>query len=77
MYEHFGKFLAGESLDMRGEVAMITRNVVIEGEVEEECPEYNGNCDHVRVRGLDTFGAHVKVSSKQWSVIRLLLRNPK
>jgi hypothetical protein len=46
---------------MRAEVALLSRNIVIEGETEDKCPPSNGNCDDKYVYGLDTFGAHVKV----------------
>lgn len=49
---------------MRGEVGVLTRSVVIEGETEEECPSYNGNCDLNEVRDLDTFGGHIKVGMR-------------
>ncbi|XP_053373073.1 cell migration-inducing and hyaluronan-binding protein-like [Mercenaria mercenaria] len=57
---HFGKVLH-DAVDMRAEVGLVTRNVVIRGEMEDECPEYNGNCEDSKVRGLDTFGAHIKI----------------
>ena len=43
---------------MRGEVGLLTRNIVIEGTVESSCPPENGNCD---VLNFDSFGGHVKV----------------
>ncbi|KAH3790048.1 hypothetical protein DPMN_168243 [Dreissena polymorpha] len=48
---------------MRAEVAMLTRNVVIRGAMEAVCPQNNGNCNDSIVNGLDTFGAHIKVST--------------
>ncbi|XP_045197941.2 cell surface hyaluronidase-like [Mercenaria mercenaria] len=60
-YTHFGKIIKGNTIDMRAEIALLTRNVVIEGEMEDTCPPGNGNCDDIYVYGWDTFGAHVKV----------------
>ncbi|XP_076070514.1 cell surface hyaluronidase CEMIP2-like isoform X1 [Mytilus galloprovincialis] len=46
------------NVDMRGEVAILTRNIKIRGEMELACPTVNGNCkDYTH----DTFGGHVKV----------------
>lgn len=59
-YTHFGEILVG-AIDMRAEVAVLTRSVVIEAEMEEECPSFNGNCDLKEVEGKDTFGGHIKV----------------
>ncbi|XP_053373997.1 cell migration-inducing and hyaluronan-binding protein-like [Mercenaria mercenaria] len=59
-YVHYGKVLHG-ALDMRAEVLLLNRDVVIQGEMDETCPAFNGNCEDETVRGLDTFGAHVKV----------------
>lgn len=59
-YDHFGEIVVG-AVDMRGEVGVLTRSIVIEGETEDECPSYNGNCDRNEVRDLDTFGGHIKV----------------
>ena len=58
---HFGEIVAG-AVDMRGEVAALTRSVVIRGQMEESCPAFNGNCNNVNVKNVDTFGGHVKVS---------------
>ncbi|VDH98251.1 Hypothetical predicted protein, partial [Mytilus galloprovincialis] len=45
------------NVDMRGEVAILTRNIKIRGEMELACPTVNGNCkDYTH----DTFGGHVK-----------------
>lgn len=46
---------------MRGEVGLLSRQILIEGEMEDGCPSFNGNCNFYEVRGLDTFGAHIKV----------------
>lgn len=47
---------------MRGEVAHLTRNIKLEGEVQLGCPPSNGNCgDCEECVTYDTFGAHLKV----------------
>ena len=73
-YMHFGEIVAG-SVDMRAEVGVLARSVVIEGEVETVCPEYNGNCDAKEVRKLDTFGAHVKVGDVNFTDVLLFFFN--
>jgi len=45
---------------MRGEVGLLTRRVVVEGEMEPTCPPGNGNCGEAILRNKDTFGAHIK-----------------
>ena len=47
------------NVDMRGEVAMLTRNIVIEAETQPNCPKKNKNCEETL--NLDTFGGHIKV----------------
>ncbi|KAL4222901.1 Hemicentin-1 [Mactra antiquata] len=59
-YVHFGEVLYG-AVDMRAEVALLSRRQVIKGEMEDECPDFNENCDENFVYGLDTFGAHIKI----------------
>ncbi|XP_053374772.1 cell migration-inducing and hyaluronan-binding protein-like [Mercenaria mercenaria] len=59
-FMHFGKILHN-AVDMRAEVALLSRKVVIRGEMEPECPNFNNNCNYEEVRGKDTFGAHTKV----------------
>ena len=54
---HFGEIV--HRVDMRGEVGLLTRNVVIQGEVEDTCPQGNGNCDVMD--DIDSFGGHIKV----------------
>lgn len=49
---------------MRGEVGLLSRRIVIEGEMEDDCPSFNENCNFYEVRGLDTFGAHIKVGTR-------------
>ena len=55
-YEHFGEII--DRVDQRGEVALLTRNIVIEGEVENQCVTSNGNCNKW---AIDTYGGHFKV----------------
>ena len=47
-----------DRVDERGEVALLTRNIKIEGELEPDCPTSNGNC---KAYSRDTFGGHFKV----------------
>ena len=56
-YMHYGEVTQG--VDERAEVALLSRNIVIEGRVENECPEVNDNCD---LYNQDTFGGHITVS---------------
>ena len=56
-YMHFGEMVEGV-VDQRGEVALLSRNIVIRGEMEDTCPSANKNCD---TYSYDTFGGHVKV----------------
>lgn len=53
---HFGKMI--QSVDMRGEVAILTRNIRIAGVMEDACLPENKNCDKF---DTDTFGGHIKV----------------
>ncbi|XP_076454826.1 cell surface hyaluronidase-like [Babylonia areolata] len=62
-YTHYGEITAG--VDERGEVALLSRNIVIEGKMEDECPEENGNCQWY---GQDTFGGHVTIEEGFGSV---------
>lgn len=62
-YEHFGEII--DRVDMRGEVALLSRNIVIEGEIEDKCVPSNGNCDK---EPTDTFGGQIKVWGKSSSV---------
>lgn len=55
-YRHFGEIEDG--VDMRAEVALLTRNVKIEGVMSRGCPANNENCENV---DFDTYGAHTKV----------------
>ena len=47
------------NVDMRGEIAMLSRNIKIRGEMQNGCPSSNRNCAKWK---FDTFGGHVKVS---------------
>ena len=55
-YTHYGEITDG--VDMRAEVALLSRNIVIEGHMEDMCPEENDNC---KQRTFDTYGGHIKV----------------
>lgn len=57
-YEHWGEMIANDRVDERGEVALLTRNIVIEGEMEDVCVPSNGNCARYKE---DTFGGQFKV----------------
>ena len=54
---HFGMIL--NNVDMRGEVALLTRNIVIEAELQPTCPPENENCEEAN--NMDSFGGHIKV----------------
>lgn len=62
-YEHFGQVV--NNVDMRAEVALLSRNIIIEGEVQSTCPQENGNCGsrghEEKEYDYDTFGGHIKV----------------
>uniref|UniRef100_A0AAV2MRF6 G8 domain-containing protein n=1 Tax=Knipowitschia caucasica TaxID=637954 RepID=A0AAV2MRF6_KNICA len=54
-YNHVGEILDG--IDMRAEVALLTRNILIYGEMENTC--YDDNlCQYFN---YDTFGGHIKI----------------
>jgi hypothetical protein len=57
---HFGNFTFG--IDERGEVAMLSRSILIEGVVEPECYITDSH-DQLMCNtfGYDTFGGHLKV----------------
>lgn len=46
-----------DGVDMRAEVGLLTRNIVIKGEMEDSC--YDGN--KCQFFNYDTFGGHIKV----------------
>lgn len=54
-YNHVGEILDG--IDMRAEVALLSRNVIIHGEMENVC--YGDNL--CQFFNYDTFGGHIKV----------------
>ncbi|KAK6195845.1 hypothetical protein SNE40_001189 [Patella caerulea] len=54
-FMHFGEVTDG--VDERGEVSLLTRNILIEGQMAYHCPPSNGNCDKFN---YDTFGGHIK-----------------
>jgi hypothetical protein len=56
---HWGEIVDG--VDERGEVALLTRNIVIEGEMQPGCYRDNGNCRQYK---YDTFGGHMIVVSR-------------
>ncbi|KAL4232333.1 hypothetical protein ACF0H5_009904 [Mactra antiquata] len=58
-YRHFGEIEDG--VDMRGEVALLTRNVKIQGDQQRGCPAENSNCDEKDTKFIDTHGGHLKV----------------
>lgn len=54
-FTHMGEIVDG--VDMRAEVALLSRNILIHGEMESSC--YGNNwCQYYT---HDTFGGHVKV----------------
>ncbi|XP_019373011.1 PREDICTED: transmembrane protein 2 [Gavialis gangeticus] len=52
---HMGDIIDG--VDMRAEVGLLTRNIVIKGEMEDSC--YDGN--KCQFFNYDTFGGHIKI----------------
>lgn len=56
-YLHIGEEIDG--VDMRAEVGLLTRNIVVMGEMEDRCYPYTNHiCDFF---DFDTFGGHIKV----------------
>lgn len=56
-YLHIGEVIDG--VDMRAEVGLLSRNVVVMGEMEGRCYEYSSKlCSFF---DFDTFGGHIKV----------------
>ena len=55
-------------MDERAEVGLLSRNIVIEGEVQDECSPINQKertaCERF---GRDTYGGHVMVSA--WTLV--------
>ncbi|XP_012867299.1 PREDICTED: cell migration-inducing and hyaluronan-binding protein [Dipodomys ordii] len=56
LYLHIGEEIDG--VDMRAEVGLLSRNIVVMGEVEDKCYPYNSHvCSFF---DFDTFGGHIK-----------------
>ncbi|XP_068000437.1 cell surface hyaluronidase CEMIP2, partial [Melanerpes formicivorus] len=55
LYLHIGEVIDG--IDMRAEVGLLTRNILIQGEMEESCYGQN-QCQFF---SFDTFGGHIKI----------------
>lgn len=56
-YLHIGEEIDG--VDMRAEVGLLSRNIVIMGEMEDKCYPYSNHlCSFF---DFDTFGGHIKV----------------
>ncbi|XP_027427033.1 cell migration-inducing and hyaluronan-binding protein isoform X3 [Zalophus californianus] len=57
LYLHIGEEIDG--VDMRAEVGLLSRNIVVMGEMEDRCYPYNNHvCNFFN---FDTFGGHIKV----------------
>lgn len=52
-----------DGVDMRAEVGVLTRNIVIKGEMEDSC--YTGK--DCRFFNYDTFGGHIKVWKEKFN----------
>ncbi|XP_053383836.1 cell surface hyaluronidase-like [Mercenaria mercenaria] len=65
-YRHFGEIESG--VDMRGEVALLSRNIKISGVMQRGCPEENENCDN-KPKHTDTYGGHIKIFDSFHSVV--------
>lgn len=61
-YLHVGEIIDG--IDMRAEVGLLTRNIVIQGEMEDSCYAEN----HCQFFDYDTFGGHVMIEKNFTSV---------
>uniref|UniRef100_A0A803YDU6 G8 domain-containing protein n=1 Tax=Meleagris gallopavo TaxID=9103 RepID=A0A803YDU6_MELGA len=57
LYLHIGEVIDG--IDMRAEVGLLTRNILIQGEMEDSC--YGEN--QCQFFSFDTFGGHIKVTN--------------
>ncbi|XP_066448876.1 inactive cell surface hyaluronidase CEMIP2-like isoform X2 [Eleutherodactylus coqui] len=62
LYLHVGEVIDG--IDMRAEVGLLTRNIVIKGEMETSC--YGDN--HCQFFNYDTFGGQIKIQRHFTSV---------
>ncbi|XP_021007303.1 cell surface hyaluronidase [Mus caroli] len=61
-YLHVGEIIDG--IDMRAEVGLLTRNIVIQGEMEDSCYAEN----HCQFFDYDTFGGHIMIEKNFTSV---------
>ncbi|XP_061451544.1 inactive cell surface hyaluronidase CEMIP2-like isoform X2 [Rhineura floridana] len=55
LYLHMGEIVDG--VDMRAEVGLLTRNILIQGEMEDSCYGLN----HCQFFSFDTFGGQIKI----------------
>ncbi|XP_053128836.1 cell surface hyaluronidase-like [Hemicordylus capensis] len=62
LYLHMGEIVDG--VDMKAEVGLLTRNIVVQGEMEDEC--YGPN--HCQFFSYDTFGGQIKIQKNFTSV---------
>ncbi|XP_044135453.1 cell surface hyaluronidase-like isoform X2 [Bufo gargarizans] len=62
LYLHVGEVIDG--IDMRAEVGLLTRNIVIKGEMEASCYGHN----HCQFFSYDTFGGQIKIQRHFTSV---------
>ncbi|XP_062439292.1 inactive cell surface hyaluronidase CEMIP2-like [Rhea pennata] len=62
LYLHIGEVIDG--IDMRAEVGLLTRNILIQGEMEDSCYGQN-QCQFFP---FDTFGGHIKIQRNFSSV---------
>ena len=59
-FMHYGDI--SHDVDERAEVALLTRDIVIEGELEDSCySNTNDEAELCEFFGTDTFGGHFKV----------------
>jgi len=56
LYTHFGEIY--ETIDMRAEVGLLTRNILIHGEMGEDCLDANTNA--CKDLGFDNYGGHTQ-----------------
>nr|XP_056722063.1 cell surface hyaluronidase-like [Euleptes europaea] len=62
LYLHMGEIVDG--VDMRAEIGLLTRNILIQGEMEDAC--YGPN--HCQFFNFDTFGGQIKIQRNFTSV---------
>lgn len=71
-YLHMGEVVDG--VDMRAEVGLLSRNVLVMGEMEQQCYEYSSKlCSFF---DFDTFGGHIKVRLEPFACPFLLPATP-